>query len=481
MKQIYECYIQTLSPLHIGCDEVYEPMGFVVKEAGKELISFDPVSFIGRLNTSEKQRFSAICTKGTVESLLEIYKFLKGRPAAGKRVQLCDGFVNHYNKTLAISSIDKRKVQQELGKFVISRTSFLSGDGRPYIPGSSVKGSLRTAYLNHMAENKPMPTPGGKFGANDLEKKLLNYSDLAADPFRLVKVSDFMPVGNIVKRIIYAIDVKKSTGTEAKGPFQILETILPGAVFRGSIFVEEPLSPRAVRETIQLKALLLSSRIFYAKEYDREKMELQTAGAKIPNNFFNEGSIPIRIGRHSGAESVTIGGHRKIKILAGSKSQAIEMDHATTFWLTSETARPHHIGGCKPFGWGEITELTPLKAQEFEDTEKARNSESEALEPGVSELSHMATPGANLPGIGLRFETGKQPELEIWEKACITYAPNTKIVTAKSEGKTAITLDISLVPEAFVNKLIVKKKAITASVKAELIGGREYLLIEISG
>ncbi len=478
MKSVYECYIRTLSPLHVGCDEVYEPMGFVVDEPARELIAFDPVEFISGLDSGEKKRFSGICAKGTVESILEIYKFLKGKPALGKRVQLCAGFVSHYNKTLGISTSDKRKIQQELSRFAISRTSFLSGDGRPYIPGSAVKGALRTAYLNRMASKNPMPTPRGKYAATDLEKKLLSYDDLSADPFRLVKTSDFMPVGDIGTRIVYAVDIKKSTGAEAKGPYQILETVLPGAVFRGSVTVETPvLSSKTIQEPIQLKALLNAGQAFFAGEFTREKLELQTAGLVIPSDFFNPNALPIRIGRHSGAESVTIEGHRKIKILAGKGKQPLELDHATTIWLASESARPNHINECRPFGWAEILPLNDDAAGALEALERERISRPAPKDAGApletisASIDEKTAPPATM---------AKVPEPETWEKAHLAYAPNTKTITAKWEGKTARTRDISLVPDIFKNKLFGKKKAVIASVKAELIGGKEYRLIKIS-
>ena len=72
----YYLRLKVVSPIHIGCDEVYEPTGFVVDEEKKELVSFDPAAFLGQLEQKELDRFSAICKKGTVASLLEIYKFI---------------------------------------------------------------------------------------------------------------------------------------------------------------------------------------------------------------------------------------------------------------------------------------------------------------------------------------------------------------------------------------------------------------------
>ena len=87
--------------------------------------------------------------------------------------------------------------------------------------------------------------------------------------------------------------------------------------------------------------------------------------------------------------------------------------------------------------------------------------------------------GSKPPEIQSTADERAIPEPETWEKAYLTYAPNTKTITAKWEGKTASTQDLSLVPESFVNKLINKKKAVTAVVKTEHIGGNAYRLMEI--
>jgi len=75
----------------------------------------------------------------------------------------------------------------------------------------------------------------------------------------------------------------------------------------------------------------------------------------------------------------------------------------------------------------------------------------------------------------------KTPESETWENAIFSYAPNTGIVSAIFEGKNATVNDNSLVPE---NLMVIlrkkkRKKSIKAKVKVELIGGKEYRLIEV--
>ncbi len=143
-KQIFKCYIKTRSPVHIGCDEVYEPTGFVMNEKVKQIVVFNPFEFIGELSETERNEFNAICSKGTVLSILEMYKFLRNKRAEGRTVDVCNGFVKHYNKTLSMNTVNEKA----LNSFSLPRTSFISSDQRPYLPGSSIKGSLRTAYLN---------------------------------------------------------------------------------------------------------------------------------------------------------------------------------------------------------------------------------------------------------------------------------------------------------------------------------------------
>ena len=479
MKHTYPCFIKILSPLHIGCDEVYEPTGFLVDENKNELTSFDPITYISLMNENDKNRFSAICLKGTVGSILEIYKFLRRRSGDGKRVQLCSGFIGHYSKTLSMSIHDKRKVQQELGSFAISRTSFLSGCERPYIPGSSIKGALRTAYLNQIERKESIPTPKGRDAAGDLEKKLLSYSSIESDPFRLVKVSDFMPVGDAPTRIVYAVNVKKNTGISGRGPFQIVETIVPGTVFRGQITVEKPLSDSPVQKPVKLEALLQGSKVFYTTENSRENGELNKAGVSMPNEYFSKENVPLRIGRHSGAESMTIDGHRNIKIMAKKKENSRFDDHATTLWVASEEAKPRSITHCRPFGWVELCDITSSCDYEFERMEnewKERKSNAKVTTTTMDNGAQHDNPNTVSSSLSPAL---KASDSETWEKVLLVYAPGSGTISTRFEGKNAGTKDQSIIPKLLMNRLKKKKNAGPVSIKVNLIGGKEYRLVEI--
>lgn len=369
MKEIFNCYIEILSPLHIGCDEVYEPTGFVVDEGKQQMIVFNPIHFISRMNPTDKQKFSALCMDGRITSLLEIYKFLNGKKAEGRLVDVCSGFISHHQKTLSIPSQNEKTVQQELNRFIINRTAFKPNDQRPYIPGSAVKGAIRTAYLNYIATKKKLLPHRGAGAAKKLEIDLMK-GQFETDPFRMVKVSDFMPVGEVFTKIVYAVNEKKNLSQfEARGPYQILEIIKPGAVFIGEITVETPHKDAGIKTPIIMDTLKQSVFKFYTDEKAREDNELRKIDISSPILINTPGEIPIRLGRHSGAECITIEGHRDIKIMTNNPRNPKFLDHATTLWLAADTPKPVNKSDLLPFGWVVLKEMSQEKREIFENIE----------------------------------------------------------------------------------------------------------------
>lgn len=376
---LLKLYLKVLSPIHIGCDEVYEPTGFVIDETNHQMVVFEPLDFIAMLDPAEKKRFSDICAQGTVASILEIYKFLSGRAVHGKTVEICSGLISHYRKTLALPGHDEQRIKGELSNFVISRTAFRPDDQRPYIPGSSVKGALRTAYLNAVAGIKKVTTPRGRFAFKELEKTLLDGGSFDTDPFRLIKVSDFQPVGAVKTRVVYAINEKKHPSQyEPPRPFQILEVIEPDSIFQGTLSFEPPQRRSGIRTPVAPPELLKSAVLFYTEENKRELDELYRLDIKGVSAHDLPDMLPIRLGRHSGAESVTINGHRSIKIMGAGGEKPKFLDQATTIWLASDHSKPTDKNGLVPFGWAGMDSVTQDKEERFEQAEQQWLAEAKA-------------------------------------------------------------------------------------------------------
>src|SRR3990172_8409203 len=256
MEKPLKVRLHIISPVHIGCDDVYEPTSFVIDEKKKKLIEFDPMNFIKSLSPQDKQEFNDICIEGNVSSIVKMYNFISSKQVKGREVEISNELIAHYKKVKSLSTSNERGIRQELNQFTISRTAYNPHNNLPYIPGSSIKGALRTAYLGKLATD--LGIKGRKDRAKDLEVELLGGS-FDTDPFRMVKPSDFLPVGDVKTKIVYAVNKKKQPSKfEARGPFQILEIIREGCVFEGIININNPSHMSGINKPVLVKDFLES-------------------------------------------------------------------------------------------------------------------------------------------------------------------------------------------------------------------------------
>lgn len=374
MNKTIKIRLHVLTPIHIGCDDVYEPTSFVIDEKKKKLIEFDPIKFISVLNQAQRDELIKTCLQ---ENLLLIYKFIRrsyNPRAGGREVEIADGLIEHYKKVLQMSTFEKQEV---INRFEMHKTAYNPLTRQPYIPGSSLKGAIRTAYLSDLAKKKNIKNFRGmgdeRDKADKLETLLLDRVEgkdkIPSDPFRMVKVSDLMPVNGVGTRIVYAINRKKKksdkpTLAEKSSVYQIFEVILPGAVFEGILNINKPLNSSGIKHIIAAEDLLAALNAFYIPLLENGIRVLKEINVptvtlinKINEKFkgkINKTAFFVSIGRHSGAEAVTIEGNRHIKIMQGKGKNPKYLDHTTTTWLSSEEPKPKNNNGLLPFGWAVI-------------------------------------------------------------------------------------------------------------------------------
>ncbi len=375
----YRVQIKTVSPVHVGTGEVYEPTEFFLNEEKRTFVIIDFERLCEHLSGSQFEQFKRLCVSGTLESLVKLYDFIdrtcldlwrQGVSDFVKReINLGADIIGHYKRVKRLSG---RELSREFNKFTIQRTAFSLNEGVPIIPGSAVKGAIRTEVLNrrrHKVRGKDWrhycqqrgPRQRLKCDSKQLESEILKYPRYRfhQDPFRLVKVSDFRPLGEVKTRIIYAVNRKKDGG-RARGPYQILEVVESGAVFEGEITFLD--SYGRVENSVTFEEILEALKSFYGREREREFEEVQRIGANPP--VFPNEAFPLRVGRHSGAECVTIEGFRRIFIKG---RRGTYQKHATTLWVASEDKKGNR--GLRPFGWvvfyeaGEKSEKGPQKNQ----------------------------------------------------------------------------------------------------------------------
>ena len=371
MNKPIKIRLHVISPIHIGCGDVYEPTSFLIDEKRKKLIEFDPVDFVKSLNSKEMEDFNRIASS---DNLLLIFKAIKRfyKPSIkGREIDVTDFLVNHYKKILSMGTYDRKAV---INQFTIEKTAFNLNSNSPYIPGSSLKGAIRTAYLGKLANDNEIKefwkTPR-LLDQRDLETTLLDLQKgkekMSSDPFRMLKISDLLPAGDVLTKIVYAVNKKKKNSDKElladKGEvYHIFEVIEPGAVFEGAINLEEPADSSNIKLPIR-RDFLISLNKFYVPLLEEEIKICKRIDVKPPlinqiNNRFkdriNKDAFIIRLGRHSGAEAVTIEGNRYIKIMQGRGKPPKYLDHATTIWLASDEPKPKNNSNLIPFGWAVI-------------------------------------------------------------------------------------------------------------------------------
>lgn len=359
--------IKTVTPIHIGCGEDYEPTMFTVDEKKLEMTIFSPFDMLATLTENERDEFTRVCSQGTVESLHDIYRFLGGKSFSGRKIAVSKGFSEHYKDILGR---DRRFFSQNFSSMQIRRTAYHQTTGLPYLPGSSIKGAIRTAFLNHEVKGSDSETikrikqelreGQPRFKAKKLEGILLkterhpedamagNSSPIERDPFRLVKVSDFLPLPGARTRVCHAIHRSRKPQSEKGWRMPVMvEVIEPGSEFCGSITFDVKAEGSAVSMGLGKTKISKGIKSFFSSRAAEEKMILSALGMDTANHEKIEKRTSLRVGFHSGAESMTVEGFREICI--NPKNQSIVSDHATTIWVASESKKDGTKG--KPFGW----------------------------------------------------------------------------------------------------------------------------------
>ncbi len=341
-----EYILKALTPVHVGYGDVVDVFNFVVDPQKSSILILDMDKFYACLSSKDRERLINICKKGELYSIVELYKFMASQLNMIKsnsgivveEIKVCRGFLSHYDK---VKSLPRDKLK-ELNRFQIFKFAINPNLKHPIIPGSSLKGSIRTAVLNYYRHRASKRDYEPK-EADKLEKDILGYTEVHEDIMKFLKVSDFLPLKDVKTKIVYAINRKKD-GKRASGPYQMFEIIEPGAEFRGTISVVR------ADERFSFEIIEKAIKDFYEKIYKSEDEIYKRIGTKrIPVCSH----LPLKVGRHSSAEAVTIEGFRKIKIKTG-ENRYLTKDKATTLWLCSEYPRPKNNEILMPMGWMEL-------------------------------------------------------------------------------------------------------------------------------
>lgn len=376
-----------LTPIHIGCGVDFEPTNYVISDG--VLYHFDPSRV--PLEPRDRQELLAAVNGGGA-ALRRIQRFFHERrhlyaARSHLAIPVAAGVSAQYEARIGQVAQRESGGRDVINNLEIERTAHLTGEGTPYLPGSSLKGSIRTAWLNHIDRQEPRrrsPDLGaGKEEAAGLERSLLGMhaNMFETDPFRQLAVADAHG-HDIAHTVCYAVDrdkvqrIDRRTGLpREKNLFVSREVILGGQfrAFAGQVRINtlndmekrdhrgNPMTPSRENRLPGFRGLAMACNRFYSDVLNREMAifrerrfadvwvdRLQSMISSVREELEAGDMMLLRIGRHSGAEAVTLANHRWISVGGPGRVKRFSKA-ASTLWLAA--SRTNDRVGLLPFGW----------------------------------------------------------------------------------------------------------------------------------
>lgn len=347
----------TLSPVHIGCNRDYEPTDYVeniTADGQQEIIAFDAAHLIDALTAAEKVQLSTAAI--TLNPLIPVKQIIN---RAKDRIAQQTG-VRHIPKlTRNLINLANNQAPQIRR---IERTAFDPLSELAILPGSSIKGAIRTAWINS-------------------HQNLLQV-DIPHDPLRLLAVPDAFATSEM--RAISFLqrphkgplpNVRPGTPSSVRYDF-LLELIQKKGKFQNEINLQVQNNADVTTPINSLQLLIQATNNYYLPQLHRTIEYLQ--GMKdfrygeswlkyIQTNIINKSghkvtgdlksirtfggkiedgdAMLLRIGKHCGAESLTLEppNIKRIRTRYGEQ-------HATHTMTVTYNDRDHPEE-CEPFGW----------------------------------------------------------------------------------------------------------------------------------
>ena len=382
--------VTTLGPVHIGTGNDMDPTNYVLDQESAALFEFSPDTLFEILDERDRTKLLDLVSERISDHTIpKVQEFIQNQQGAliadaERAVCACKGVVALYKKR--IGNIAQRE-SGAVNRLEIEKTFADSVTGAPVLPGSSLKGAIRTALLNaelNSVSVKGPPVRSEK--SSEIQKRLFKYNGFETDPLRLIHVADTVWEQKkenhglaAETKIMFAVNRKKKPLTkngreipsraQQKGLYQLLETIPPfqQRAFRSQLMLHRPdmehnkLPAKQFRWSVEKIAKACND--FYLRDFKQEAEALQERGfldqawsetmqgllgGELRERINSNRAFLLRVGRHSGAESVTLDGVRKIKIMKGNRSPDF-LEQSTTWWLASDEM--DSTTNLLPFGW----------------------------------------------------------------------------------------------------------------------------------
>ncbi len=399
MKQFlhnYKLKLTTISPVHIGDGDMYDPTNYVIDEG--YLYYFDDAELVSVMHPSQQEALTRIVSQpDSYQQLQLFYKREDIRALAKKhalyKVPVSKDIEQNYNESLG-----RVRQTEGDGKAVFNALSInttMKTSDIPYIPASSFKGALKTAFYSVEAKNRSFKEVAEEWTKVDRKENRKVFKDykfksdyfgqFESDPFSKIKISDFFPK-NPQMQIKWGVNKKKKEDTFDNDNTGIrYEFIAPGSEFAAEMTLMALLDKQILdkinqnignnrkklnqpyKQYIKEDIVKTANNFYLPKFEEEERWAKRKSDGLISHNYFqrtipyiekakqNQGFL-IRVGRHSGAICMTLDNHRHILIPQmkkdkdGNPLSQKEKYVASpfTYWLASDTDQ---VKGAEFIGW----------------------------------------------------------------------------------------------------------------------------------
>ena len=334
-KEIYKLSVEPITCVHIGSGEKLTPLEYIVHNS-KQYIVYDSDVVLSRIANDKKKfsEFDNASSSNDMKKLIQISndEFLPNGDVKNLRYEdikyLCG-----VTKEFATVYANKIKGDPIKNGMFVEQMYRPQGKATPVIPGSSLKGAMRTAVLNGLIADLPdseyydqLKIFGQKKDKkefeNSLQNILLKKNNAKDDPFRAVEVGDCTFAGKGTQIVGLLKNIKKDRDGEIyeHNSSQIQAEVLKGKMCSvtdiGSCVVRFN-NDLGLRKEITPKEIIDYCNYFYMREFKNEYAFYENAiGGNIKsikvlydelNSIVNSDldTFILRVGRWSQVEFVT--------------------------------------------------------------------------------------------------------------------------------------------------------------------------------
>ena len=379
-------HLTPLSPIHLGTGEDYEPTNYII--ADNALYAFDPAQ--AELDDRQRQELHNIVRRINTQNSKEGLEHIKNYIQKNAR-NFIAGAYSISSATKALAS-EYQTPRNNKNQFLIERTATNPHSHAPYIPGSALKGCLRTALMEIRSEKQ---SPETFRLSNPLKEKreqqyygdalLEQYphdphrSEFSSDQLRLTKPSDLTTNYPVITHICYATNHKKNSD-KASGQLYGRRETIPHALYRafsGSLAQynltadnrKHAKKPLAKQYPAFAELVCAANRYHWQRFHDENaklaerdlihpqwRRSTEQLLARIKPELDKGSVLLIRLGKNGGADHKTLQDYARIRVTPPHVKPERYDRTATTIWLAADDDKTKH--DLLPFGWALI-EIDP--------------------------------------------------------------------------------------------------------------------------